>query len=33
MQLRPEAIIDLSLELDGRNFAMRTECGPNMPRA
>jgi arylformamidase len=27
MQLRPEAIIDLSLELDGRNFAMRTPAG------
>jgi arylformamidase len=27
MLLRPEAIIDLSLELDSRNFAMRTPAG------
>jgi arylformamidase len=27
MLLRPEAIIDLSLELDSRNFAMRTPVG------
>ena len=27
MLLRPEAIVDLSLELDSRNFAMRTPAG------